>query len=665
MKIWNVINFRNPKLIYWLIIAIAILSGMGTLVSRLQIESSNRTVELIMSYNTLAMMAKSYGMPLGTMLEQVASAGINSIAIEEMTLETLAQEGRISWLTSDVLSNTSRYLKNASPVMNYILASGKLQPEDNYIIFDDSAIMNVVKDNLILQLGPDRVRPMNMNVLQVKGAFEPLKVLPLGFAPDAIERLRSVNANFIARLRQSFFLDDEKIAAKIANLATLPIPIDKVVFEGETLLGYKTHLPAVATAFRHNNIIFGFVEFAFQKGEDALAARIPEQTMKVHSIPTEELSNYNVPQAIKRYIRAVTERKIRLLVVNPFTNMEINSDLRELNLSYITALSDRLHKAGYKTGRAAQLNFDALNPMGPVQLVLVILALCSIFMLILDRFVQFGRLPQYTGLAGALIFSIAATFLSGRIPFSPYLALAAAVLFPVYAVFSQFPGSKYDPPLSIRHVLKNTLLLWLISMAGAALVIIVLSRPEYMVGVKNFPGVKLAFLGPLLLVSGYYFVGPNRLGSFLHVVKRTFSRTLTVGYVVGFAVLALLLLFYIVRSGNNTIVPVSPHEARFREVLETLLYARPRTKEILLAYPVLMFSLYGVNRLFKFKRLWIGATIATMAPISIINTFAHIHSPLLISLLRSFNGIVVGCIIGVLVIYAYRFFDRLAARYLD
>ncbi len=47
-------------------------------------------------------------------------------------------------------------------------------------------------------------------------------------------------------------------------------------------------------------------------------------------------------------------------------------------------------------------------------------------------------------------------------------------------------------------------------------------------------------------------------------------------------------------------------------------------------------------------RLLIG--LGMIGPISMINTFCHLHSPLYLAYLRSFNGIVLGTMIGALLV---------------
>jgi len=43
--------------------------------------------------------------------------------------------------------------------------------------------------------------------------------------------------------------------------------------------------------------------------------------------------------------------------------------------------------------------------------------------------------------------------------------------------------------------------------------------------------------------------------------------------------------------------------------------------------------------------------LGTIAPISILNSFSHIHTPLMVSFARTINGLILGIVIGVLVVF--------------
>ena len=104
---------------------------------------------------------------------------------------------------------------------------------------------------------------------------------------------------------------------------------------------------------------------------------------------------------------------------------------------------------------------------------------------------------------------------------------------------------------------------------------------------------------------------------------------------------------YVSRSGNGG--NASEFELEIRAFMEKILYVRPRTKEFLIGYPALFISYYLYNKNKKISQyILILGSIATM---STVNTFTHLHTPFLYSLLRTMYGVAFGAIIGVLYIF--------------
>jgi hypothetical protein len=111
--------------------------------------------------------------------------------------------------------------------------------------------------------------------------------------------------------------------------------------------------------------------------------------------------------------------------------------------------------------------------------------------------------------------------------------------------------------------------------------------------------------------------------------------------------LALIIIgLMIARSGNEAGIGVSPIELKFRAILDKVLGVRPRTKEFLVGYPLLFVgiacALHGRRR-----EAAVLVTIGSIGLVSVVNTFCHIHTPLVLSSLRTINGFVVGAVIGI------------------
>jgi hypothetical protein len=86
--------------------------------------------------------------------------------------------------------------------------------------------------------------------------------------------------------------------------------------------------------------------------------------------------------------------------------------------------------------------------------------------------------------------------------------------------------------------------------------------------------------------------------------------------------------------------------------LDRILFVRPRFKDILFQ-PFVMLSLVLVGTKWPLQR--VAAILASIALASMVNTFCHLHTPLVISALRVAYGVIFGLIAAAVV---KRVFDR-------
>ena len=102
-------------------------------------------------------------------------------------------------------------------------------------------------------------------------------------------------------------------------------------------------------------------------------------------------------------------------------------------------------------------------------------------------------------------------------------------------------------------------------------------------------------------------------------------------------------IYYIYRTGNSA--TTSSTELAFRNFLENTLVIRPRTKEMIVGWPMLLLFIWSLRRRMKFLPMIFG-TGMTIGLVSVVNTFLHIRTPFLISLLRTGWGVLFGLLIG-------------------
>ena len=118
-------------------------------------------------------------------------------------------------------------------------------------------------------------------------------------------------------------------------------------------------------------------------------------------------------------------------------------------------------------------------------------------------------------------------------------------------------------------------------------------------------------------------------------------------------------VYYIYRTGNSA--TTSSTELAFRNFLENTLVIRPRTKEMIVGWPMLMLFIWSLRRRMKFLPMIFG-TGMTIGLVSVVNTFLHIRTPFLLSLLRTGWGILFGLLIGTAVVIVAELIYRLVRR---
>ena len=196
-----------------------------------------------------------------------------------------------------------------------------------------------------------------------------------------------------------------------------------------------------------------------------------------------------------------------------------------------------------------------------------------------------------------------------------------------------------------------------ISFLGAIFMVGLLSDTSFMLKLDGFAGVKIAHVIPIVAVPFILFILNDEHP--LNVVKEILDKAVTYKWGILAAVLAVCGYIYISRTGNTT-AELSTAESTMRQTLTDILGVRPRSKEFLIGYPFTMLLFYlGAS-----KKNWVLTLPAVIGQVSLVNTYAHIHTPLLISLHRSFNGLALGLLIGIIAIAGVKCVDYCRRRYL-
>jgi hypothetical protein len=361
--------------------------------------------------------------------------------------------------------------------------------------------------------------------------------------------------------------------------------------------------------------LLGIVEFSEPSGLVELYRGGWRNFVRVHAITSGELDRLSLEGALARWERAVQERTIRLLWVTEHQRFP----------QYLERLSRRLTQLGMKLGQpSAPAPFESFS---------------WIYLVIGAGFVGFalvalmGRLPLAV-LLGCGVGGMSALVLVGMWDVEcarQALALMIASLVPwllLWVSAERFSGWKLLVIVSLGSIAAG--------LAAAA----VLSDLSYFLKINEFRGVKLALVAPsalIVLAELWRWRGLD----WRHLLAKRGAWLIPA--------LGLGALFFVLeRSGNLPAIPAARWEELLRERLEDWLTARPRFKEFLIGHPALVLWVREPS-LVHLGLLALGA----LGQASIINTFVHLHTPLVLSLWRTVNGLALGLLIGLTARFAF------------
>jgi len=409
-----------------------------------------------------------------------------------------------------------------------------------------------------------------------------------------------------------------------------------VIFRDEGRPYYTPEqLEEIALSLRDGRTLVGILEFSSQPEVDSLYRHGFRGFVRAHTIKPEELERLSLGAVLARLRRAARERNIRLLWVRLF-----DAPL-PYNLDYLKRLASLLREDGFEMGipEAAPdfkvpRGISALILLGP--LALALLALGHTWQLglplnLLLLLVGIGLISVGLSAAEGVFVLVAAWGTAVLVPLSAYLLLAPRLERGGWGVAALLAFSG-------------------MALLGGLWVGTVLSGTEFFLKLEGFRGVKAALLLPLFGVVLLHFA---RHG--FPSLKGLLLRRPALGELLLLLLGAGVVLIVLLRSDNYS--TVTGLEERVREALENVLYARPRFKEFLLGHPLLLlWGAYG-RRLGDYAVVVL--TLGMIGQVSIINSFAHLHSPLLLSLLRTANGLGLGLLLGLALLLLARWGERL------
>ncbi len=620
---------RTDKILI-LLVVLALAAAVFLAMGRARIEGTNRTVEIIIDVDDACLVASASGKTLPEFLVGLRDAGASALAVRERTVGDLVAEGRI--MAMSLRGETSL-----------------ITPDGSLAVLLVTALRARLPQTEIQMAAPPPV-------VAVRMPGGDLAEVPALLPVEHVAAAEAVGLDVVARLRNWPGATAAAVEAAVADAVGAGARL--IIFDKEEILGYDGLIDITAQAMRENDLLFGRVEMAGQRGDGALAGRLFDRVVRVHSTSESDMLTMTPAVGVPRYARAAQERNIRALYVRLITRAIPEPAAR--NTEYVKAIASALRADGFHLGSGRPFSAPRGWPPRWPRAV-VALGIVAGAILLLRRLVPVSA-PWSWGVLLVLLAIGGAISLLALPLLTPLGGLVAAVAFPTLAAVWAVQGVPGVRPRAGRMFLLGAAAYRLvaasaISLAGAMLIVGMYSRVGYLSGIALFTGVKLSLLAPIVLtvaavianVSG----GIEPMSSWwvrtrVHVAQ-FLRQPVSVSQVAAVVIVLAAVGFVVTRSGNQPLVLPSLLEVKARELLESALAVRPRTKEFLLGHPALMLSVVLAVR---GRRAWlplVGA-IASLGQVSLLNTFCHFHTPLYVSILRALNGLWLGVVLGVILL---------------
>lgn len=626
------------------IISLGVACALLGLQARMAAEGDSKTAAVLVDLNQVIDVAQKNNQPLEQVLTKFSSH-IDGVVYKEKNLADLEAQGVGTLKTGLEMQ------------MLYPSAASRINSKWNYLIFQDAISMERVVNHIEAKCSVETVcEPLSgaglpPYVLGTSAVKADLSAMGFGFDAAELEILRELDLAIVPQIRSWDPFTPDGLALVLGELTHNQVIA--IAFNDANLPGvsdtttWADTRALIAAYLQERNLPIVAIEFSAQKGIESLASAMDYQVLRLHSIVEKDMATMQEQKAVDRFQLATSERNISLIMVRFFPKTNVDT-----NIDYLDHITAAMAQKGVLRG-IPTVHMTGIAP-SPLTIATAILAVaaCGYLLLAAIGWRRIGLVGAVLGAAGLLgLLAIGQQAIVQKIT-----AFGAVVLFPTLSLWLLVPRT----PLSWYQCIFRTIEITAFSLLGAVLMAGVLSQSSYMLHIHQFMGVKLAHALPILLVLGGFFLFAERDKHWLVKIKEVMDSSISVKYAALCVVALGVVAIFLMRTGNDA-VTVSDLEISIRSWLDNLLYVRPRTKEFLLGQPFLMLLCYV-----GYKKEYLPfLLVATIGQVSLVNTFAHIHTPVFISVLRTLNGLWIGIVIGLIFIVGWAMVMKIWGKAMD
>lgn len=691
--------------IFILVILVAVIASSIACFQRMGVEAQAKTADIVIDYNEVKKLAEQSQHDTLWWLEEFQEMGVSQAGLQEESLLSLTQSElpveasllkdirqEVNWQERFPAEFVSMIQQNAKDDFDVIAIAGSpemadfltraftqrydpqrtliYQGEDETYYFIDGTVEDSIYQETYRYLDTEGEGFTQVSEM----ASSKILYLNLGLLPEKVQIIEQAGMKVLPRTIEYSGWNDTRFARDVVEQyeAICGAP-DYWIMAGTQVPGYEEGTDFIVDYLNEHDTIVGIVEDTTQRqnldpdGLEALIEGTDYNTIRVFSVwgyiqNRYQYYGYEGPEEIDNSLfRAVVERNIRLIYYKPmkYTDDDYRyiTDPQEYRDS-LAALEERLAGHGIRIGPV-----KAQEPFF-VSLWVKILAAIGAGTAALILLAEIFRLKETYKWA---LFALGCAGVLGAYYMAPNMAalltsMGASVALPcLAAAFMMQKGTEIKKTQSAdmgfgRLMLAGTGVLLacvLISLFGALMTAAPISDVNYMLELDIFRGVKAAQLLPLgfyalLFLMFYFYLWGDKKDSRLAVsdLKSLLFGNLKIWIVFVGMVMAAAGYVYLARTGHETNVSASTLELLGRNFLEEVLYARPRTKEFLIAFPAVILFVYSMVRNWKVFSFLFG-TAGVIGFTSIVNTFMHIRTPLELGFVRTAYAVLFGIVLAI------------------
>ncbi len=640
---------KAPKrlMVLWALMGIAVLISLGVGLKRNYTEYQHTGVATVLGWSDIQLIAHNSGISDERALRDLKSAGLSAVAVASLSVANLQALGQVSVTSGRSLISEAQLSPGAAPLVTRLVSQHRILPQRTYVFVTSPGLLARIQQATRIELGGKyRLRVLaHRPVLAVTHAPIPvISQVEIGPYAPQVHAVQRAGLGLILRYDNAL----PGTAAVVRYLmSSLPrLHPEAVIFSGSSVLGYPANLPLEAQLL--HGVPVGVIEFTKQAGILGLSYLLNDHMVRVFDLGVAEMALKGFRGTVSSDMLAVRERDVRVLYLHAMYAPAPTATPLGVNEAYLAKLRSRIAQEGFHVG--------VPRPFGPfhvpeVLLILMGLGATAAALLVIEWLWpgMSGRWPILWALA--FLFTLALWPHGDADRARRLTALAAAVSFPSLAMTRPWLG-RIGKSTRYGHVMGMFFGMTAITVMGASVSQALLSANRYFLALDIFFGVKLVFVLPILVLALAFFLQQyaGRVGQAL----RNFWRTpLRLNHVVVAVVVGVIALVYITRTGNTPPIGVTSLETQMRGLLTHYLEIRPRTKEFLIGNPAMIVGLAFLIR----GRRWPAIALMLLGAtgqVDMVDTFAHLETPVTVSLIRLIYGLIIGGVLGSIVLVALR-----------